>query len=178
MLYTFKDFKDILTSKVRREGVDKLLDFLESKHFAECPASTKYHGAFPGGLVNHSVHVYYRLFQEIDKECLVSKIGMETIAIVSLLHDICKIDNYITAEDGTIRHNPDALPMGHGEKSIYYIQKFMQLKDEEALAIRWHMGGWDYAAKGEDPDYQKASHRLLPMLLHFADMKAANIDGV
>jgi hypothetical protein len=37
----------------------------------------------------------------------------------------------------------DQLPMGHGEKSIWMIERCMSLLNEEALAIRWHLGGFD-----------------------------------
>ena len=75
----------------------------------------------------------------------------ETIALISLLHDICKVNFYKTDyrnaknDQGVWEKVPyytidDTLPYGHGEKSVYIITGFMRLTREEAFAIRFHMG--------------------------------------
>ena len=104
----------------------------------------------------------------------------ETLAIAGLLHDVCKLDNYIKQEtDGkeTYEYNKNAFPAGHGEKSIFIIQRFMNLTDEEILAIRWHMGAFDDAVRGGSRDINAAYKRSkLAVYLHLADMAATYID--
>ncbi len=102
-------------------------------------------------------------------------VDVESLLICGLLHDVCKIDCYKKSGKEWI-WNKDCLPMGHGEKSIYIIQKFMKLTDEEALAIRWHMGGWDDAVMGGSKDYN-AANRMTKMVaaLQGADLQASNI---
>ena len=89
-----------------------------------------------------------------------------------LLHDVCKANYYHRDSDGwTVR---DALPMGHGEKSVYLIQKHMDLTDEEALAIRWHMGAYDEAYRGGSRALGAAMDCCaLVLALHQADMRAS-----
>ena len=77
---------------------------------------------------------------------------MESVAIVALLHDLCKIGCYKAGtrnvkNDATGQWEKvptfffeDKLPYGHGEKSVYIISGFLRLTREEAMAIRWHMG--------------------------------------
>ena len=177
--YTFADFCQLLTKNTNRSGVDNLLVWLEANGFPETPASAGHHGNYRGGLLQHSICVFNRLVEEVvNTSSLHSEIPMESVAIVSLLHDVCKVDEYEILPDNTSSRRSICLPMGHGEKSVYFIQKHMQLTDEEALAIRWHMGGWDYAAKGNDPHFSVAQNHPLTMMLHFADMKASRFDEV
>lgn len=100
----------------------------------------------------------------------------ETVAVVALLHDVCKVDVYTQEEDGSYSYN-DPFPIGHGEKSIYYIQRFMKLGFEEATAIRWHMGAYDKAARSDLRDLDKAFKKSpLAVMLHIADMMATHFD--
>ena len=133
-------FEQIFLSQVTRPGADKLLEWLKSTDFFTAPASTRFHGAYPGGLVKHSLNVYYALLGNFNLHALYSP---QTQAIVALLHDVCKA-NYYAGEypDYTVK---DQIPMGHGEKSVYLVMKHMELTDDEALAIRWHMGAYDDA---------------------------------
>ena len=135
------EFVKLYKKYIKRRGADKLLSYLVNNGFLEAPASTKYHGSYEGGLVEHSVNVMNRLMRrEILRDYT-----KETLAIAGLLHDVCKLDNYIKQEtDGkeTYEYNKNAFPAGHGEKSIFLIQRFMNLTDEEILAIRWHMGAF------------------------------------
>ncbi|MBP3495946.1 MAG: hydrolase [Clostridia bacterium] len=150
-------FIEIFKSKIKREGADKLLDFImsPSSDFFTAPASARYHSAYEGGLCEHSLNVYDCLCAYLDRDVAREKYGLnysdETIAIVSLLHDLCKMNVYkvsyrnVKNEQGTWEKVPyfefdDTLPYGHGEKSVYMITPFMKLTREEAFAIRYHMG--------------------------------------
>lgn len=150
-------FLDIYKKNITREGSDKLLDFLEHKSdFFTAPASTRFHGAYEGGLLRHSLNVYeclvHYLERERVKETYKLNVSDETAAVVALLHDVCKVNfytvSYRNAKDektGQWEKVPyytinDTLPYGHGEKSVYMVSGFMRLTREEAMAIRWHMG--------------------------------------
>lgn len=133
-------FKEIFISQVTRPGAADLLAWLGTTDFFEAPASTRFHGAYPGGLVEHSLNVYYALLGQST----IREYGGESVAVVALLHDVCKTGYYRRERDGKYSVK-DRLPMGHGEKSVYLVMKFMDLTDEEALAIRWHMGAYDDA---------------------------------
>lgn len=168
---------------IKRDGARELLEYLVNKtDFFTAPASTKFHGAVEGGLVAHSIGVYKRL-----KE--ITKMDNESIAIVSLLHDLCKTKFYKKSFRNVKNETTgiwdkipcyvveDSLPFGHGEKSVYIINKFMRLTDEEALAIRWHMGGFDEAVKGGSYAMNNAFNNYkLPAMLHIADMLATYCD--
>lgn len=150
-------FIEIFKSKIKREGADALLSFIcsPSSDFFKAPASTRYHSAFAGGLCEHSLNVYDCLCDYLSRSKVKDEYGLEyseeTIAIVSLLHDLCKINVYkpgfrnVKDEYGVWQKVPtfefdDALPYGHGEKSVYIISGYMKLTREEAFAIRYHMG--------------------------------------
>lgn len=152
-----EEFLEIYNEKITREGADKLLEYLcgKSSDFFTAPASQRFHGAYEGGLVEHSVNVYRCLDAYLARERVRETYGMdypeESIAISALLHDICKINCYkpgfrnVKDETGTWQRVPsydydDSLPYGHGEKSVYIITGFMRLTREEAFAIRYHMG--------------------------------------
>lgn len=130
----------------------KLIDFLCQSDFFTAPASTKYHLARPGGLAQHSWNVYRELSRLHMDYC--PDIGEDSIIITALLHDICKANFYgtdtknVKDEFGKWSKVPyitvkDLEPLGHGEKSVIVIQRFIPLSIDEQLAIRWHMGGWD-----------------------------------
>lgn len=55
------EYVNIYNENIKREGADKLLEFLSKRDFFTAPASTKYHSAFDGGLVLHSLNVYHCL---------------------------------------------------------------------------------------------------------------------
>ena len=179
-------FEQIFLSQVTRPGADKLLEWLKSTDFFTAPASTRFHGAYPGGLVKHSMNVYYALLGNINLRGLYSP---QTQAIVALLHDVCKAGVYHIErkrrrnqetgvwEDYLGYTFRDPLPLGHGEKSLYQIARFIRLEDHEALAIRWHMGAYDTAARTDLRDLSAAMDAT-PWVwrLHEADMCAAHID--
>lgn len=150
-------FVEIYTKHIKREGADKLLEYLLSpaSDFFRAPASTRFHSAYEGGLAQHSLNVYDCLCDYLNrgrvKNTYHLEASEETIAIVSLLHDLCKINCYkpgfrnVKDDNGVWQKVPtfefdDQLPYGHGEKSVYIITGFMRLSREEAFAIRYHMG--------------------------------------
>ncbi len=152
-----KRFVDIYRKFVTRAGAEDLLNYLLSakSDFFTAPASTRFHGAYDGGLAEHSLHVYDCLKDYLARERVREEYGLsysdETIALVSLLHDICKMGVYkrsfrnVKDDNGVWQKVPsyefrDSLPYGHGEKSVYIISGFIKLTREEAFAIRYHMG--------------------------------------
>ena len=180
-----EEFISIYKENIKREGADKLLEYLEKSDFFTAPSSTRYHGSYEGGLVQHSVNVYHCLKDYLSRPRTKELYGMdyseETIALVSLLHDVCKI-NFYTVEmrnaknaQGKWEQVPyykidDRLPYGHGEKSVFLIQFFMHLHRDEAMAIRWHMG---FSGPEDHNTIGKALERYpLAFALHVADMEA------
>ena len=178
-------FLDICKNTIKRDGIDDLLEWIEKSDFFVAPASTKYHGAYAGGLVEHSLNVYECL-KGIVSRYPEHNISDETIAIVSLFHDICKANFYKVGtrnvkdeESGQwykkeVYEIDEKFPIGHGEKSCIIIQWFLKrLTTDELLAIRYHMGGFDVAVKGGDFSMSKA-YEMSPLapMLHLADMEA------
>lgn len=183
----FKErFISVYKEHIHREGSDKLLEYLLSDHcdFFTAPASAKFHGAYKGGLVEHSLNVYDCLMDYLQrdrsKEVYNMKYDMETIAISALLHDVCKVNCYKESVrnakvNGSWQQVPyyefdDDVPYGHGEKSVYIITGFMRLTREEAFAIRYHMG----FSGCEEPRNVGASFEKFPLsfALSTADMEA------
>lgn len=161
-------------SVIKRHGAQRLMRWMKANGFFEAPASRRHHGSFPGGLAIHSINVFERL-QKIVMEERRWEYSAETTAIVSLLHDLCKIDAYEKTETGyrLTKH----FPAGHGEKSVFLIQRFMRLQEEEILAIRWHMGQYDFYARGGGYDIENAFEQCrLVSMLHLADMEATHLD--
>ncbi len=189
-------FLEIYRKNITRPGADKLLAWLETTDFFTAPASTRFHLSRPGGLVDHSVHVYERLDNLVtDEEGYPGStfgedftISDETIAICGLLHDICKANFYTVEmrnrknEQGQWEKYPfyvvdDQLPYGHSEKSVYIISGFMKLTREEAMAIRWHMGFSDTDFKGGGFSVGNAFGKFpLAVLTHIADLQATYLD--
>ncbi|WP_186566710.1 HD domain-containing protein [Lawsonibacter celer] len=152
-----EEFIQLYTDHIHREGADALLDYLEHKSdFFTAPASARFHGAYAGGLCEHSVNVYHCLSAYLERERVRELYGLEysqeSAAVAALLHDLCKIGCYRSGTrnvkneaTGAWEKVPtffyeDKLPYGHGEKSVYIISGFLKLTREEAMAIRWHMG--------------------------------------
>ena len=151
------EFIKIYTEKITREGADKFLEYLQSSasDFFTAPASTRFHNSHDGGLLEHSLNVYACLTDYLARKRVRDTYRLncteETAAIVSLLHDVCKINCYrkgtrnVKDKNGVWQTVPtyefaDEMPYGHGEKSVYIISGFMRLTREEAFAIRYHMG--------------------------------------
>lgn len=180
-------FITVFKDKIKREGSDRLLEFIcsPSSDFFTAPASARYHSSYEGGLCTHSLNVYDCLCAYLDRDVARDKYGLsysdETIAIVSLLHDLCKMNVYKTSyrnaknEQGVWEKVPyfefdDTLPYGHGEKSVYMITPFMKLTREEAFAIRYHMG---FSGTEDERNICKAFTMFpLAFALSTADMEA------
>jgi len=185
---TFEEqFIEIYKNNITRPGSDKLLTYLlsDSSDFFTAPCSTRFHGSYEGGLVEHSVNVYNCLKDYLDRSRVTDLYNIscndETIAIASLLHDLCKI-NFYTVDFKNAKNSrgewekvpyysiDDQLPYGHGEKSVYIISGFMRLSREEAFAIRYHMG---FSGTEEKNSIGKAFEKFpLALALSIADMEA------
>ena len=180
------EFLTICRDKITRDGLEDLLDWLEiESDFFTAPASTKFHGNHAGGLLEHSLNVY-RAFQKLRGAFPEVEATDETIAIITLFHDICKANHYKESvrnvkneatgkwEKVPFYTTDDQFPIGHGEKSVILILKCMDLTEDEIMAIRWHMSAFDSAAKGGDYGLSKA-YEMCPvaLLLHLADMAAS-----
>ena len=201
-------FIEIFKSCIDRDGADELLAYLEKSSFFDDPASAKHHLDIRGGLCQHSVHVFERLLwlceAEAERNIDFEMPSDETIAIVGLLHDLCKTGTYIQEPKNQKTYDPekvaaagyaqkkhdshgdfvwetilaykndDKMPYGHGEKSVYIISSFMRLTREEAFAIRYHMGSWN---DGEKNNASKAFEMYpLAFLVHVADEWATFVD--
>lgn len=179
-MMTAKDeFMQIYTENITRKGSKELLDWIQKTDFFTAPASTKYHCACEHGLVMHSVSVFNTL---VEKHFYEETDSMESFAICALLHDLCKAQFYKTStrnvkndETGQWEKVPyysieDSFPYGHGEKSVFLIERFMRLKLDEAMAIRWHMGGFDDA----NGYYISNAYDKYPLAvkLHLADLES------
>ena len=180
-------FDEIYHDKIKREGSDKLWEYLTSpaSDFFVAPASARYHGAYEGGLLEHSLNVYDCLCDYLKRTRVKDTYGMdyddESIAIVSLLHDLCKVNCYkkgsrnVKDENGVWHSVPtfefdDNLPYGHGEKSVYIINGYLRLSREEAFAIRYHMG---FSGTEDQRSIGKAFEMYpLAFALSVADMEA------
>lgn len=179
-------FLQIYKQYIHREGSEKLLEFLLSmkSDFFDAPASARFHGSYEGGLLEHSLNVYDCLNDYLSRPRVQETYGLqyneESIAIVALLHDLCKVNCYKKGtrnvkENGKWIQVPsyeynDTLPYGHGEKSVYMISGYMRLTREEAFAIRYHMG----FSGSEDARNVGAAFEMFPLAfaLSTADMEA------
>lgn len=180
-------FIDIYRTHIKREGAEALLSFLtDHSDFFTAPASTKFHGAYEGGLIDHSLNVYDCLVDILSRPRMTDLYGIrysdESIAIAALLHDLCKVNFYKTSfrnakdENGKWVSVPyytieDSLPYGHGEKSVYIASGYMRLTRDEAFAIRYHMG----FSGPEDANQVGRALEMFPLAyaLVMADMEAS-----
>ena len=176
-----QEFLELLKT-VNREGMDKLIQFIEKSDFFVAPASTRFHGSHEGGLLEHSLKVYEILKHKVENSDIDINISDESLIIIALLHDICKVNYYKTDyrnaknERGEWEKVPyytvdDTIPYGHGEKSVMMITEYIKLTVEEKYAIRWHMGFTEpkelYTTLGQA--YKKYP---VALLMHEADLEA------
>lgn len=175
-------FIEYYQANIHREGADRLLEWLQTTDFFTAPASTRYHCACPAGLVMHSINVYEVMMEKhFDPETD----SAESFALCALLHDVCKAQFYKVSSRNVKNERTgqwekvpyyvieDAFPYGHGEKSVFLIERFMRLKPAEATAIRWHMGGFDDAARGGNFSISVAYDKYpIAVKLHLADLEA------
>lgn len=172
-----------LMRKTERAGVEDMLKWLDTTDFYSAPASTRYHGSYPGGLVQHTLNVAYELKQLVDFYDV--KIPKDSILICALGHDFCKINTYKETivnvppqrtksgrwEQQQGYKKDEYLKLGHGAKSLSTLQDFITLKDYEKEAIYWHMGAFDLGQYNNINDLSKTfEENPLAFLLHIADM--------
>ncbi len=179
-----EQFIQIFKEKITRNGSEKALAWLEESDFFIAPASTRYHGSHEGGLLQHSLNVYHKLKELVVQAGFEGRYSEESIALVSLLHDVCKVDFYKKGfrnvkneagkwEQKEVYEIDEKFPCGHSEKSVIILQNFFKLSREEIYAIRGHMGGFDTSVKGGDYFIGKIFEQSpLALLTHQADMQA------
>ena len=174
--------------QTNREGIEELIAYLETTDFYIAPASTLGHGSIEGGLIRHSLYVcqYIQNFLKAFSD----EVPLDSMIISALLHDLCKANFYQKRTrnvkmDGRWEEQEsffieDQLPLGHGEKSMFIAQRFIALRDDEAMAIRWHMGGYDDAARqyasgrAQSIAYERCK---LAVALNIADMYVSHLLG-
>lgn len=175
-----------------KENMEAFIDYLENRtDYFTAPASTQFHGAYEGGLVDHSLAVYDNLVRMVQLFNIPGK--EESLIIIALLHDLCKTNFYKIGyrnrkneqtgqwEKVQIYEIEDKMPLGHSEKSIILIQQFFKLSKEETLAIRWHMGAFDDSVQGGYGGMKALStaYEMCPLAaaMHMADMATSYFDG-
>lgn len=179
-----------LWKQVHRDGIDELINFIEKSDMKTAPASTRFHSSYKGGLMEHSLHVYDCLRMKKDNEGIFQKylkdISDESMIIAALGHDFCKLYFYKEStrnvkndETGKWEQVPfytvdDKYPLGHGSKSVIFIQMFIKLTMEEIMAINWHMG---YSVPKEEYSALGAAFDKYPLALalHEADSEATHL---
>lgn len=200
----FETYINLLETKIKRDGMERLIKWLKARDTKVAPASAKYHCAYAGGLVEHSLNVYERLKKLVNLQYPIKKVEVngkveqlgscpysdETIALVALLHDISKVGFYSLSEKNVKNENGEWVkePVyvikpaqervfygSHSENSCYMLSKFINLDNNELLAIRYHMGGYD-----NEDDRKRTSDAWLAcplaLLLHQADAQATYLD--
>ena len=187
---------DGLLLKTGRRGIENVLAELERLGFYEAPASTRFHGNYPGGLLEHSLCVYDEavVIREVQlklKPEVADGLPQDSIAIAALLHDVCKAEVYRQEEkrrknaagmwESYNGYGVDyaAFPLGHGEKSVIQLLRWgLEMTDDEIMAIRWHMSGFDLAFQSPESraNYGAATDKCpLLAVLRAADGLASHI---
>lgn len=184
-----QDFKTLMTLLDGTSVVsDDMLDWLSHRGFFHAPASTKYHGSYEGGLLDHSMAVT-RFLLNLTKDNGLIWQKERSPYLVGMFHDLCKIDQYRNPKSGILvdgremvnpdawEYNPDTFLKGHGDKSVMLLSQFFTLTEEEILCIRYHMGA--FVEKEEWRDYTRAVNAYSNVLwTHQADMLASHVAGI
>lgn len=192
-------FVSLCHEYIHREGLNKMLAYLDKTDFYEAPSSASFHLNERGGLCLHSLNVFrtaLKLREHVAKEAIESGESPfnelpseESVAISALFHDICKVKLYHQTEkwkkdeNGRWMSYPgyeirDEFPLGHGEKSCLMLSWYIRLKPEEMLAVRWHMGMFDMGENGSSLRYAfraACDKCALVSMLQAADMLSANL---
>ena len=177
-------FLSIVRDNVQRDGVEDLLQFLEESDFYTAPASTKFNGSYDGGLVEHSLNVYDEMKRILTAYPEIN-VQNDSLAIVTLFHDLCKVNTYAKEKRNRKNHSGqwesyDAYTYSekfsygsHGGKSVFMVNAFMHLNPDEAVAINCHMGFSDV----QNGQAVGAAFTQFPIawLLHVADESATFI---
>lgn len=189
-------FCELLRS-TKREGVEAVIENLESLGFFKAPASTVFHLNTEGGLVQHSLNVCdmalkLRQMMIATDPALADRLPEDSVIITALLHDVCKaeiyrqvlktVKNEKTGEfEKVTKYEVDYsdYPIGHGEKSVIRLLEFgFKLTKDEKLAIRWHMSAWDLPFQSNEMKGNiNAARNICPLLtiLQSADSLASGI---
>lgn len=185
-----------LLKSTERERIDKVIEYLSLKSdYFTAPASTSFHGNYVGGLAEHSLNVYNVAMKlkvamlDIKPE-LADRLSDESIAIVALLHDLCKTNIYKPEKKNRKVNGKweeyDAwgvdyskFPLGHGEKSVIMLLSLgFPLTKDEMMAIRWHMVAWELAFQSNEAKSSlNAAKEQCPLLalLQAADGLASSL---
>ena len=172
-------------SRINREGIDKLIHYLENQSdYFTAPASTRFHGNYTGGLAEHSHNVVTLLLEKNERYQL--GLSEESIFIAGYCHDLCKVGVYKQAircrknkldkwEGYRTYEYDDELPLGHGEKSVIRLQQFIKkLTVEEIMMIRWHMG--PYVSQDDRQTLHKAMEQYKCVTaIYAADLEASQM---
>ena len=188
------EFISILEA-TNRKGIGAVVAYLEKAGFFVAPASVNRHLSHDGGLLEHSLNVYRaalalrRQMIELRPE-LEPRLPEESIAIATLLHDVCKANIYrkmtkYRKDDQGRWESYDGydvdytrFPFGHGEKSVVMLLRLgLELTNDELLAIRWHMGAWDLSFQSYESksNISAASDVPLVVIVQAADSLAAHL---
>ena len=170
---------DFLREFVKEYGCESFFPWKEllCTDFFIAPASTKYHGAYAGGLFDHSLNVANSLCYFTGAQITDPWMRPESPFLVGVLHEVCKIGKYTVNDthDGFVwsPHGEWPLYGGHGSESLIRIQHMMELTEEEALCIRFHMGPYE---KDDWDMYDKAIRKYHNVLwTHTADILTSKI---
>lgn len=178
-----------------RLGIKALThELMDKTDFFIAPASTHFHGSYAGGLCEHSLNVLHNMLHFINDphfDDVCQRIDKKSAALVALFHDICKA-NYYTIEMRNRKNEKtgrwekvpfytvaDQFPAGHGEKSVIILQRYLELTDDEIMAINWHMGFSDirtHEFSGMNQLNLAFEKYPLALLLHMADVTATYFD--
>ena len=180
--------------KVKRDGIEGLINYLESSDFFTAPSSKMCHGSFDGGLCAHSLAVLKRLrslykeYLTVATKNIIKEFDEESLIVCALLHDLCKVNTYhkylknIKNETTGQWEQEEAykidelLYMGHSAKSLFIIERYIKLDLEEYQAIYFHMGGWGMNQSDMVNVGNAYAQNPLAVLLHLADMEATYLD--
>ena len=186
-------FISLLKSITRENSnIDGLIDYLSGSDFFTAPASTMYHGSYPGGLVDHCLCVYHNLKSLVSNKHLDSVISDDSIKIVSLLHDLDKVNKYEifqrnvpptkdkpnwTKEESyrTVDATKRLVYGNHEQNSEYIARKFIPLTEEESCAILHHMGSMAFDSAKDNIGVVFDKYPLA-LLLYLSDMISAYVE--
>lgn len=172
-----KEYQQLVKSN-RMSHLINLVPKLDEMGYFDQPASTRFHGAYEGGLFDHSLEVAKALMDLTDKLNLEWD-RQSSPLVIGLFHDLCKCDNYVfDRESNKYIFNQDVILPGHGDKSVIMLQQLLLLTDEEIACIRWHMGSYETDTKMWNYYGQAIEKYPNVLYTHMADMIASKIKGV
>ena len=181
-------FMELCNEHIHRDGLDKVLAYLEKSDFYIAPSSSRFHLNEDGGLCLHSINVFEaacKIYNEMVKPAIMDgtspfteEVSMESIAIATLFHDLCKIKLYHKADRWKKDENNRWVTYPGYEVKDDFPLGYMRLKPEEMLAIRWHMGMFDLGESGSSlrrSFYAATEKSVLVSIVHSADFLVSNL---